>query len=1324
MEVEAMKMIMPIKASEAGRITHNLSPGSVISAGDLLASLELKDPSKVKKISTFEGALDIEQVDLSDESDPLKNILAGFPGDANAAVASAFAGFDDLKSASGLATDMLNEFLRVEKQFVGKLRDDVVRELTKANENSLDVVIAENLAHQQLKRRVVLVEAILREVDTFVDRFGTPSLPDSLMSVLEDLAGLEGKDYGEVALAADAEIRRSKVPSFDSRVDELRTQLLAPETDFDELSKSPTLSAGVDLLTSLFSDSDSAVQTAAVEVYIRRVYRAHQISDLTVEEVNGLLTCKFDFTYSDSSNADTPVRRGLLQIVPSIASMKSELPAMLELMSQSIGDKPVRTDSGLLNMLHVAVADGSAPIDEIEATLSGEQTKLEALGIRVVNVLTPEVKHDPSYYNFPQLGGYKEDPLRRNMRPTFYALLELSRLAANFELERIAAIGRNTQIYVGTEKLDRPVRGGPPQVVFLRSISHSPGLIEEAGASKFLAQGLDELERAQSNSKVGLQSSSRIFLHSLAEVEGTTPTELAKSFSKIIGTLKYQMADRLLKLRVDEIEVKLRVVDGNGSIQNVRLTASSMDGEWLKPISYLEKPDPVTGVTTELCSFDESGKEESCFIDSYGTSNVVQTKRSIARRVGSTYAYDFLGLMEVSLLGEWNEYTSALPEGSVSVPPNLFSSQELIEGSDGKLELGSRPVGTNKVGMVAWLINMKTPEYPEGRDVVVVANDVTVQSGSFGVEEDEMYYKASVFAREREIPRVYIACNAGARIGLVEELKPMLNIKFNDAENPSKGFEYLYLSDADYKALPEGAVVADKVPEGWALKDVIGTKHGIGVENLQGSGKIAGETSRSYDEIFTLSYVTGRSVGIGAYLVRLGHRVIQMDQGPIILTGFSALNKLLGREVYTSQDQLGGPQIMHPNGVSHEIVKDDREGVASILKWLSFVPKSVGQLPAARESADPLDRPVWKPTPTPYDPRHMLGGFGDVEGFFDKNTFKEYLSGWGKSVVIGRGRLGGIPMGAIAVETRLVDRVIPADPADINSREAVQPQAGQVLFPDSSYKTAQALRDFDKEGLPVMIFANWRGFSGGSRDMAGEILKFGAMIVDALREYSNPVYIYLPPHGELRGGSWVVVDPTINEEKMEMYADVDSRGGILEPAGITEIKFRQPDQLKMMHRLDPQLTALDSELETCDNEDDMKTIKEQIGAREEGLKPIYLQAATEFADLHDKTGRMKAKGVIKDAVAWEDARGYFFWRAKRRMLQDSFVDEMSGAGMAKDEAIATLKGMFSGDWEDNEAVVSFFESKTDQVAAKVNSIKADGIRAKLEALKGELENLN
>ena len=1321
-EVEAMKMIIPVKATESGKITHALSPGSVISAGDLLASLELKDPSKVKKIGTFEGELDVPNTPLEAETDPIKSILSGFQGDPNACVATAFAATTDAESAATLATSTLTEFLRVENIFAGKLLDDVVRDLTKANADSLDVVIAENLAHQQLKRRTQLVTAVLREVETFSDRFG--AIPDSVMGVLSELTTMMDKQYGEIGLAADSIIRLSKVPSFDSRVDELRAQLTAKESNMVELSRSPTLSAGVDLLTYLFTDSDRAVQIAALEVYIRRVYRAHRVTDLKVEEKNGRLTCTFSFQFADIKESDAPFRRGLLSVIPSVSELKTQLPSILDDLSQSIGDAPAITEAGPLNMLHIALADGKLPsISEAEKIFAGELAKLKKLGVRSINVLIPVSKKEPAYYTFPECLTYKEDPLRRNMRPTFHHLLELGRLSTNFDLERIPAIGRNAQIYIGTEKTDRPVRGGGTQVVFLRTISHSSGLLHGSGARKALTQGLDELERAQANPKVAVQSSSRIFLHSLVELKGVTPAELGSQFKDIMGSLKSQLAERLLKLRVDEIEVKVRVAGEDGVIQNVRLTASSMDGVWLKTATYLEVPNAVTGVTDQFCLIDENGVSEMCFLNPYGASTAVQTKRAIARRVGSTYAYDFLGLMEVGLIGEWDAYSHDLPEGSVSTPTNLFESQELYEDSDGNLIVGNRPVGTNKNGMVAWLVSMKTPEYPEGREVVVISNDVTVQSGSFGVEEDELYYKASVFARERKIPRVYIACNAGARIGLVDELKSMLNIKFVDPQNPNKGFEYLYLSDSDYKSLPPGTVIANKVEEGWALTDVIGTKHGIGVENLQGSGKIAGETSRSYDEIFTLSYVTGRSVGIGAYLVRLGQRVIQMREGPIILTGYSALNKLLGREVYASQDQLGGPQIMYPNGVSHDIVENDREGVASILKWLSFVPKTVGALPAMRSASDPVDRPVaWRPTPTPYDPRLMLAGTNDAAGFFDAGSFKEYLAGWGKSVVVGRGRLGGIPMGAIAVETRLVDKVIPADPADANSREAIQPQAGQVLFPDSSYKTAQALRDFDKEGLPVMIFANWRGFSGGSRDMAGEILKFGAMIVDALREYTNPVYIYLPPHGELRGGSWVVVDPTINPEKMEMYADPDSRGGILEPAGITEIKFRLPDQLKVMHRIDPTIAALDSELENCENEDDMKAIREQIAAREEVLKPVYLQAATEFADLHDKTGRMKAKGVIKEAVPWEQSREYFYWRASRRIVEDDIIQRICTAdeSMTKDSAIAMIQSMYSGDFDDNKAVTTFLEEKSAEIALKINAIKATSVQAKIDALTAEL----
>ena len=331
---------------------------------------------------------------------------------------------------------------------------------------------------------------------------------------------------------------------------------------------------------------------------------------------------------------------------------------------------------------------------------------------------------------------------------------------------------------------------------------------------------------------------------------------------------------------------------------------------------------------------------------------------------------------------------------------------------------------------------------------------------------------------------------------------------------------------------------------------------GIGVENLRGSGTIAGETSRAYADAFTLSYVTGRSVGIGAYLNRLTSRVIQMRQGPLILTGYQALNKLLGREVYTSQDQLGGPQVMHPNGVSHLTVEDDVSGVAEILRWLSFVPRVKDAPPPCLAATDPVDRPVeFVPSKAPYDPRHMLAGAPGADGrflpgFLDAGSFAEYLAGWGKSVVTGRGRLGGIPVGVIAVETRLSEQRVPADPANPDSHEAIMPQAGQaragvslrpdfyrgtagrrferaasprnaspssarnapqVWFPDSAYKTATAIKDFSGENLPTIIFANWRGFSGGTRDMYGEVLKFGAMIVDALVAATQPVFVYPRP---------------------------------------------------------------------------------------------------------------------------------------------------------------------------------------------------------------------
>lgn len=128
-----------------------------------------------------------------------------------------------------------------------------------------------------------------------------------------------------------------------------------------------------------------------------------------------------------------------------------------------------------------------------------------------------------------------------------------------------------------------------------------------------------------------------------------------------------------------------------------------------------------------------------------------------------------------------------------------------------------------------------------------------------------------------QIPRVNVSCNSGARIGLADDVSKAFRAKFKDPNNPGEGFEYLYV-DGDVDKSIKDQIVYETMPNGQLrLKTVIGRKEeNIGVENLQGSGLIAGETSTAYDEVPTYCYVTGRSVGIGAYTARLAHRIVQV----------------------------------------------------------------------------------------------------------------------------------------------------------------------------------------------------------------------------------------------------------------------------------------------------------------------------------------------------------------------------------------------------------------------------------------------------------------
>ena len=136
--------------------------------------------------------------------------------------------------------------------------------------------------------------------------------------------------------------------------------------------------------------------------------------------------------------------------------------------------------------------------------------------------------------------------------------------------------------------------------------------------------------------------------------------------------------------------------------------------------------------------------------------------------------------------------------------------------------------------------------------------------------------------------------------------------------------------------------------------------------------------------------------------------------------------------------------------------------------------------------------------------------------------------------------------------------------------------------------------------------------------MYDEILKQGSKIVDGLSSYKQPVFVYIVPNGELRGGAWVVLDPSINAPQMEMYADVDARAGVLEPEGIVEIKMRRDKILRLMERLDSTYATIKkASLDTTASAEDRAKAVEELNRREQLLQPTYKQIALLYADLHE-----------------------------------------------------------------------------------------------------------
>ncbi|XRB02905.1 acetyl-CoA carboxylase [Pycnococcus provasolii] len=289
-EVESMKMVMQLVASESGKITLKKPPGSVIEAGDLLAGLELEDPSKVKRATPFSGTFepkgimpsdgksdgkiwqpDFSMMSMDGDMDEDKQValdaaveamdllLDGYEHDVESTVQQFITGLQEFvasqvelngtekwEMAMEYVGRVVSRYLAVEARFGNTSPEGAVAELVQAHaKDSPATITSAVLARSQVARRSDAIASLLRQLPSLpaqVMQSGPVSwqgdfapISEDVKSDLERLSRLRRPEHGSVALAAANILLEKKLPSVDQRLEELR-DLLAGKSAYKSSS--------------------------------------------------------------------------------------------------------------------------------------------------------------------------------------------------------------------------------------------------------------------------------------------------------------------------------------------------------------------------------------------------------------------------------------------------------------------------------------------------------------------------------------------------------------------------------------------------------------------------------------------------------------------------------------------------------------------------------------------------------------------------------------------------------------------------------------------------------------------------------------------------------------------------------------------------------------------------------------------------------------------------------------------------------------------------------------------------------------------------------
>jgi acetyl-CoA carboxylase carboxyltransferase component len=312
----------------------------------------------------------------------------------------------------------------------------------------------------------------------------------------------------------------------------------------------------------------------------------------------------------------------------------------------------------------------------------------------------------------------------------------------------------------------------------------------------------------------------------------------------------------------------------------------------------------------------------------------------------------------------------------------------------------------------------------DGRLVAVCAYDFTVMAGSMGMTGEIKVSRLRELALTKRIPFIWLLDSAGARI-----------------------------------------------------QEAVGSL-------FAGSGHLFREEVVMSGVIPQIAALMGPCAAGTAYIPGLADFVPMVKgRGSMALAGPHLVRAAIGEEV--TQEQLGGSRVhCRRSGVGDLEVSDDRECIAAIKRYLSYMPQSCEQPPPIAEVSDPVDRreeallDVLPPSNRqPYDMYRVIGHIVDDGQWFDLKPQ------WARTIITCLARFGGRPAGIVANQPR---------------------QLGGILDNDSADKAARFVNLCNAYRIPLVFLMDVPGFMVGTKVEEAGIIRHGAKMLHAVANATVP----------------------------------------------------------------------------------------------------------------------------------------------------------------------------------------------------------------------------